>query len=269
MPGATAIYGIVGEKIGYSLSPAIFAELFRRYRIDAIYQKFDIGKQQLAAFMIAARTVPLAGFNVTIPHKESVAKLVKDNDSVSAATGSVNLVLNKAGKLHGYNTDYAGIAASIEKQLRFDAAGANVVIVGSGGAARTVFYYLVKRNAASVRVLHHSQARARSFSTWANKISGESKYGSGMIATADSDVLEADLVINCTPVMVATLFKKKQVAAMKRVFELRYGGGTKPSKSYVSGEYMLAVQACEAFRMIAGIDITPEAVMRIVKKTAR
>ncbi|MGB5106174.1 MAG: hypothetical protein WBP29_09425 [Candidatus Zixiibacteriota bacterium] len=268
MAGDTAIYGIVGENIGYSRSPEIFAALFRKHKIDAIYQRFDLGRHQLAAFAIAVRTAPIAGFNVTIPHKESVAELLKSCDAIAAATGAVNFVMNQAGKLCGYNTDYAGIAASIEKKLDFDVAGTNVAVVGSGGAARTVFYYLIKKHAANVKVQHHSKAREKSFSAWAEKIKGKTNYKSELMGAANASVEGADLVINCTPILIRKLFDKKTAAAMPRVFELRYGGGRKQSRTYVSGEYMLAVQACEAFRIMSGKTERPETIMRLVNKAA-
>ena len=268
MAGETAIYGIVGENIDYSLSPAIFATLFKRHQVDAIYQRFDIGKAQLAAFVIAARTVPIAGFNVTIPHKENITQYLSDCDPISTATGSVNLVINRAGKLHGHNTDYAGVAASIEEKLALRVAGKRVIVVGSGGAARTVFYYLVQKHAAVITVLHHSPAREKSFSKWARGIVGKTSYQSQMLNKQRVEFGDADLVVNCTPELIGRLFDKKSVGTMRRVFELRYSGGRKPSKTYVSGEYMLAIQACEAYRIITGIKVAAEDMMRIVSRVS-
>ena len=268
MAGETAIYGIVGENIDYSLSPAIFATLFKRHQVDAIYQRFDIGKAQLAAFVIAARTVPIAGFNVTIPHKENITQYLSGCDPISTATGSVNLVINRAGKLHGHNTDYAGVAASIEEKLALRVAGKRVIVVGSGGAARTVFYYLVQKRAAVITVLHHSPAREKSFSKWARGIVGKAIYQSQMLNKRQAEFGDADLVVNCTPELIGRLFDRKSVGAMRRVFELRYSSGRKPSKTYVSGEYMLAIQACEAYRIITGIKVAAEDMMRIVSRVS-
>ncbi len=269
MRGNTGIYGIVGEKISYSLSPIIYRSLFQKHNIDGVYNSFDIPAQQLKNFMGVVRTLPLAGFNVTIPYKESLVKFTDKRDGVVTATGSTNLVINKRGVLCGYNTDIAGIAATIEEKLKLDLHGANVVILGSGGSARTVFHYLVTKRAGSVTVYHRSQSRQRQFSVWAEESSKRTKYRSEMMNSAKGMNGDIDLCINCTPMEISELIGTAMLPQLPKVFELRYTGIKTTRRSHLGGEYMLAVQAAKNFRIMTTIEATPEEIVQIIRRASR
>lgn len=268
MNANTAVYGILGSNISYSLSPMVYRALFRQNHIDAIYNKFDIRPSSLTDFLTSVRTVPIAGFNVTIPFKESLGSYIKRPDSIVKATGSTNLVINKRGSLYAHNTDYLGIAATIENRLNCDVRGADIAICGSGGSARTVFHYLVGARAARVTVYHRSRARERTFSLWARTARRHTRYVSTMIdeASVSSD---CDLCINCTPIALSKLIGSTAVSQLSHVFELRYSDTNTTPRRYVDGKYMLAVQAANNFRIITGIEVAPEYIMRVIRRASR
>lgn len=269
MHGNTAIYGIVGRNISYSLSPQIYSAIFERHNIDAIYNRFDIAPRQLGGLMAAMRAVPLKGLNVTIPFKESIGSHINKCDKVVAATGSTNLVINQRGVLHGYNTDIEGIAATIEEKLKLDLHGANVVILGSGGSARTAFYYLVTKRADGVTVFHRSRSREKPFSAWAEESRRRTNYRSEMMNTAIEMRGDIDLCINCTPMEISKLTGAAQLSQLPRIFELRYAGFKTSRRGHISGEYMLAVQAAKSFRIMTGIEVTADEIVRVIRRASR
>lgn len=268
MSADTAIYGIVGRNISYSLSPAIYRALFRRFGIDAIYNRFDLVPGQLKQFLKAAVALPVAGFNVTIPYKESITRCIDNRDTIVSATESTNLIINRRSALRAFNTDYLGIAATIEDRLRCDVRGAKIMLLGSGGSARTAFYYLVKQRAASISVFHRSRSREQSFSAWAGTVRKRTQYYSAMIKTPAVMPDKIDLAINCTPAEITRLIHPGFVAELPRIFELRYGTMTN-SRRHVGGEYMLAVQAAENFRIMTGIVVPADHIMRTIRRASQ
>jgi len=265
----TAVYGILGSNISYSLSPTIYRALFHRHKVDAIYNCFDINPSSVNDFLTSARTLPIAGFNVTIPFKESVSSVINRRDNIVKATGSANLVINKRGVLHAYNTDYAGIAATIEDKLKCDIHGAEVAILGSGGSARTVFYYLASKRAASVTVYHRSREREKAFSAWAQGARRHTHYESQMLDNASSINTGCDLCINCTPIALSKLIGSTAISQLTRIFELRYAGTNFKRRIHVDGKYMLAVQAANNFRIMTGIEVEPEDIVRVIRRASR
>lgn len=122
-------YGLIGEKLGHSFSEMIHKE-FGEYD----YRLHEIPRGELDAFM-AARD--FRGINVTIPYKKDVMPCLDYTDPAAEKIGAVNTVVNRDGKLYGYNTDITGITALIKRVLarsgRTDLSGLTVLIAGTGG----------------------------------------------------------------------------------------------------------------------------------------
>ena len=121
-------YGLIGEKLGHSFSKIIHEKI-----ADYTYELKEISKENLDSFM---REKDFSCINVTIPYKEDVIPYLYYVDSAAKAMGAVNTIVNRDGKLYGYNTDFYGIKLMIEKN-GFDLKGSKVLILGSGGTAKT------------------------------------------------------------------------------------------------------------------------------------
>ncbi len=121
-------YGLIGEKLGHSFSKPIHESI-----ADYIYEIKEIPRDDLAFFM---KKRDFCGINVTIPYKQSVIPYLDFIDEKALKIGAVNTVVNREGKLYGYNTDFGGMKMLIEKQ-KFSYEGKKVVILGSGGTAKT------------------------------------------------------------------------------------------------------------------------------------
>ncbi len=121
-------YGCIGEKLSHSFSKEIHACL-----ADYAYEIREIPRGELAAFMTAH---DFKAINVTIPYKQDVMPYLDEIDSIAASIGAVNTIVNRNGKLYGYNTDFAGMSALL-RRAGIDPAGKKVLILGSGGTSKT------------------------------------------------------------------------------------------------------------------------------------
>jgi 3-dehydroquinate dehydratase/shikimate dehydrogenase len=106
---------------------------------------FLVNAGRLKDFFTLATKLPLAGFSVTIPHKQKIMRYLDQVDPVARRIGAVNTVWRKAGKWRGTNTDAQGVTVPLEKHMRL--AKASILVVGNGGAARSAAFGLAEAGA--------------------------------------------------------------------------------------------------------------------------
>ncbi len=121
-------YGCIGEHLGHSFSAPIHGMLG-----DYPYEIREIPREELDAFLDAR---DFLGINVTIPYKEKVIPHLDEISPLAGEIGAVNTVVNRGGRLYGYNTDYDGMQALLER-IGVPLAGKKVAVLGSGGTSRT------------------------------------------------------------------------------------------------------------------------------------
>ncbi len=138
---ATALYGVIGQPIAHSRSPALFNQLFRELGMNAVYLGFahaDVG-----ALMTAMRTLNIRGYSITLPHKQTAVACVDELDASAKPLGAINTAVNVGGVLTGYNFDglaaVAALQAALPKWYERE-----VVIVGAGGSAAGIAHTLVR-----------------------------------------------------------------------------------------------------------------------------
>ncbi len=157
---ATRVLGIFGDPIGHSLSPLMQNEALVQAGIDAVYVPFRVEAKELPAAVDAVRALGLVGVNVTIPHKEAVLPLLDEVDPDARLIGAVNTVVNRAGRLIGFNTDATGFLGALAEDLDFVPTGRRILLLGAGGAARAALVALCRAGAAFVAVANRTPARA-------------------------------------------------------------------------------------------------------------
>jgi shikimate dehydrogenase len=136
--GATRVTGLIGDPVAHSRSPAILNAAFREARLDWIFVAFPVRRGHGAEAVRAARSLGLAGLNVTMPHKADAASACDDLTPGAAALQVVNVVTVEAdGRLAGSSTDGEGFVRSVHDE-GFDPAGTDVLVAGAGGAARAI-----------------------------------------------------------------------------------------------------------------------------------
>ena len=182
----TSVYGVIGNPIAHSLSPLMHNAAFAAGRHNAVYLPFRV--RELPDFIAAIEPFQIAGFSVTIPHKQRIIRYLDECDPLAAEIGAVNTVAVRAGKLCGYNTDFIGVLRAIERRLPLSSS--SVLLVGAGGVARAAAFALVRAGArVSIWARRRQQARALAGAV-------------GGVAIEREEIARQsfDAIVNCTPV---------------------------------------------------------------------
>ena len=183
----TRVYGVIGDPIGHSLSPLLHNTAFAARKFDAVFVPFLV--RDLRDFLRRIKPFGIAGFAVTIPHKETILRHLDDCDPLAARIGAVNTVVVRGrGRLYGYNTDYVGVLRSLESRMRL--AGSRVLLFGAGGAARAAAFALAQAGSI-VCLCSRRPERARALAR---------AVGAQVVARADLRREFFDAIVNCTPV---------------------------------------------------------------------
>ncbi len=152
----SALYGIIGHPLGHTLSPLLHTWAFEAAEHAGAYLAWPIAPDRLADFMLALRTLPIAGVSVTIPHKERVMALIDEASPRAARIKAVNTLFWREGKVCGENTDIIGFLEPLRgRSFR------SALVLGAGGAARAVLAGLQERGLDSVSVSNRNEDRAR------------------------------------------------------------------------------------------------------------
>lgn len=245
-------YGCIGEKLSHSFSKEIHNKLF-----DYEYILKEIPREGLADFL---EQKDFKAINVTIPYKEAVIPYLDFIDETAKKIGAVNTVVNKNGKLYGYNTDFLGMKALIEKN-NLCLNGKKVLILGSGGTSKTACAVAQSLGAREIY-----------------RVSREEKDGCITYVTAQSRHADAEVIINTTP---CGMYPRLNVAAvdiaafprLTAVVDAVYN----PLRSRLvrdaldkgipaaGGLYMLVAQAAFAAEYFTGCAVAPEKIDEIYR----
>jgi shikimate dehydrogenase len=271
------IFGVFGDPISHSVSPAMHNAVFSALRMDCIYHAFNVKSEKLEKAILGANAMGFGGLNLTVPLKERALKLdcIKP-DPLAESIGAINtVVFGKAGKIIGYNTD--GLGA---KQALLDAAveikGSKIVIAGAGGASRAIVFQLAA-DGADITVINRTEKKAIELARDISGASLERKIkGAGLLGLKDL-LKEADVLINTTtlgmhPNSEDSIATAKELHPELTVFDIVYNPLEtkllKEAKSVgaktVSGISVLVYQGAEAFRLWTGIEPPVEIMKKAV-----
>ena len=123
-------YGLIGEHLGHSYSKLIQEKLLDNYT----YEIQEVSKEDLDSFM---KKIEFKAINVTIPYKQAVIPYLEEMDQAARKIGAVNTIVNRNGKLYGYNTDYYGFRYMVETH-GISLKGKKVLVLGNGGASQAI-----------------------------------------------------------------------------------------------------------------------------------
>ena len=137
-------YGCIGKKLTHSFSKEIHARL-----ADYKYELIELDEEEIKPFFDKR---DFEAINVTIPYKQTVIPFLDSVSEIAQRIGAVNTIVNKGGKLCGYNTDYYGMKALIER-AGLEMQGKKVLILGTGGTSRTARVVAADMGAADVSVV--------------------------------------------------------------------------------------------------------------------
>jgi 3-dehydroquinate dehydratase / shikimate dehydrogenase len=184
---ATRVYGVAGDPVSHSLSPAIMNAALRRENVNGVY--VALHAKALKDLLACVREIPIHGLSITMPYKEAILKYLDNTDSHTTKIGACNTVVRaQDGKLYGFNTDATGVIRPLEQRITIEKA--RILVLGAGGAARAAVYGLKERGA-EVYVLNRSAGPAQKLARSAR---------ARMMKRADMKKASFDVIINATPV---------------------------------------------------------------------
>jgi shikimate dehydrogenase len=195
------VVGLIGYPLGHSVSPGMHNAAFKKVGLDFEYVPFEVEPKDLAEALKGLRALHIAGFNVTIPHKESIVPLLDEVTKLARIIGAVNTVLNQEGKLIGYNTDGAGFIDSLKEDAGVNPKGKKAVVLGAGGASRAVSIMLAEVGARSITLTDVLEEKAKTLSGYIGsyfEIPCDSVKANSPELQKTIDA--ADILVNSTPV---------------------------------------------------------------------
>ncbi len=259
----TDLYCIFGNPVSHSKSPIMHNTLFNAYKINASYLAFNIN--DIETGINAVRELDIKGVSITIPFKEKVIEFLDDVDSEAKKIGAVNTIVNKNGKLFGYNTDWSG---AIEPLKEFGIKGKRVGIIGAGGSARAIAYG-IKKNKGALTIINRSQKNGKELA----------ELFSSDFLQLDSINKKFDIIINTTPLGMVpkiedTPFKKEYLKKDMIVMDIVYNPLEtqliKDAKNAgcitIDGLSMFINQGANQFKLWTGIDPSLEKIKNTLIK---
>jgi len=268
---STKVFAVIGDPVSHSLSPAMHNAAFSCLKINATYVALHVLPKDVAAAINGMRSLGITGLNVTIPHKLAVMTLVDELDDSAKTVGAVNTIINRNGKLVGYNTDVYGFAHALER-LVGETKGMKVVLLGAGGASRAVVQAFDESN--EMVIINRSLENAKKLAALA-----KTKKATA-IEFNDQNVLEslkdADLIVNATPLGLHGENPVPAGALRKglAVFDVTYEAGKptalveaarKAGAKAADGKELLLYQGVKAFELFTGKPAPIEVMRRAIE----
>jgi len=209
---ATRVYGVAGDPVSHSLSPAIMNAALQRETVNGVY--LALHAKSLKDLLACVREIPIHGLSVTMPYKEAVLRYLDNTDPYTLKIGACNTVVRaQDGKLYGFNTDAAGVVRPLQQRLELE--NSRILVLGAGGAARAAVFGLKERGA-EVYILNRTPGTAQKLARSAR---------ARTIKRADLKKLLFDVIINATPVGMGNTrespLKEDEIKA-RYVFEMIY-----------------------------------------------
>ena len=261
---ATRVYGVAGDPVAHSLSPAIMNAALRRETVNGVY--LPLHAKTLKDLLACVRDIPIHGLSITMPYKTAILSHLDNTDSHTTKIGACNTVVRaQDGKLYGFNTDTAGVVRPLEQRITIE--GAKILVLGAGGAARAAVFGLKERGA-EVYVLNRTLAQAQKLARSAR---------ARTLKRADLKKLSFDVIINATPVGMGNSqespLNQDEIKA-RYVFEMIYDPpetrlmklAKAAGAEVIPGVEMFVHQAARQFEIWTGKPAPWDEMLRVVTK---
>lgn len=194
--GKTMILGLFGYPVEHTLSPYMHNAAFKSLGLDYCYLPFKVDPRHLKEAVTGIKALNMRGVNITIPHKETIIPYLDELDTEASLIGAVNTVLHAGERLIGYNTDGRGFVRSLKEEGGIEPRGKKVVILGAGGAARSIAFSLAMEGVDKIFINDTVGDKAIELSSAIrSKTSIEALY----VKDLKERIGEVDILINATP----------------------------------------------------------------------
>lgn len=271
----TPVYGVIGNPISHSMSPALHNASLKHADIDGVYLPLKV-EDNVPGFILSMMQQGFEGFSVTMPGKLAAMRAMDEVDEIAAKIGAINTVVrDDSGNLKGYNTDWVAAISAVEEAIGDGGlVGKRVVCIGAGGAARGLAFGALERGASKICIVNRTEGKAVEL---AEEL-GDAANGMSLDAFNDVEGgAQFDVLMNTTSVGMhpdiddtpvnSKLFKHGQVVfdAVYNPLETRLLKEAAAAGCVtVSGMEMFVRQAAEQFRLWFPDVETPVDVMRKV-----
>ncbi len=193
------LYGVIGQPVAHSLSPLMHNTAFAVTGCAAHFSAFPV--TDLAAAVAGIRALGIAGVSVTLPHKTAVIKYLDWVDAEALAIGAVNTIVNRSGRLCGYNTDVSGAINALQSKIKLS--GRRMLILGAGGAARALVYGALKAGAI-VAIANRTPERGQALAA---------EFGAGFLSRSEWDGFAPEILVNTTSLGMSPEIEKMPLPA--------------------------------------------------------
>ena len=262
-------YTLIGYPLGHSMSPMIHERLFALKGRDACYDLTEIAPEELAEKAESLKAYK--GFNITIPHKQSIIPFLDEIGESARRYQSVNCVVNDGGKLIGYNTDCDGFLRSVEKYPM----DGRVLLIGCGGVGRMMAIEAARSGAdLTIGIIPCDKERAALLTEEILAMKPDAKIRTVLTSTLDESF---DVILNASPVGMypktdACPVSDALIEKCSYVFDVIYNPVEtllmKKARAYgktaIGGSAMLVLQAVKAHEIWNNDFYTDEQVAEII-----
>jgi shikimate dehydrogenase len=269
----TRYIGLIGYPLKHSISPYFQQAALDYYKLDIRYEVWETKAEELSSVISRLRHYQNLGANITVPYKENVLNLLDEVDKQASLIGAVNTIINRDGRLTGFNTDAYGFIQALRKDADFDPKDKQVVFFGAGGAARAAGFALIQESIASLVITNRTLKRAEVLAESLLSHIGNAKSRTKVVALLwdslkfQEAIKNCHLIVNCTTVGMRYSaqeeqipFKADLIPSSALVYDLVYNPSetpllkmaTKASASTLGGLPMLVYQGAAAFELWIG-----------------
>jgi shikimate dehydrogenase len=259
--GKTRVCGIIGDPVEHSLSPAMHNAAFQELNLDFVYVAFRVRKDELKQAIVGAKSLDIRGLNVTMPHKSAVMKYLDEIDPTARLIGAVNTILNKKGRLTGYDTDGIGALKAL-KENGISLNGKKLLLLGAGGAGKAIAFHAAQE-VEELKILNRTAQKAKDLAEVLRKKFGKKIDGNSLSAkTVRKELEDADIMVNATSVgmhpndgqsLIDPSWLRSSICVMDIVYNPIETKLAKDAKSVgakvVSGVEMLVYQGATSFEI--------------------
>ncbi len=198
--GTTAVYGVIGDPIGHTLSPLMQNRALMEMGLDAVYLPFRVLAGDVGNAMRAVTALHIRGLNVTVPHKTAVIPFLNRITDTARVVGAVNTIQNVDGVLTGDNTDGYGFVNCVVRDGGVAVFPERVCVLGAGGAARSVVYACALREEVrEITVMNRTLSRAEELAATLSPSTGKPIYAASADPESMRHILpEAGMIVNTT-----------------------------------------------------------------------
>ena len=269
-------YGVMGYPVSHSRSPVIHRLFALQTGQNLQYELLQVAPEKLETAIRQFQRTGGKGLNITVPHKSEAAKLCDQLSERASTAGAANTLSFRDGEIHGENTDGIGLLRDLVINLGFTIEGANILILGAGGATRGIIGPLLEMQPSSLRIANRTLDKAEALADHFSHSGPVSACSFNVVPISE----KYDLVINATSAGFrgeAPPYPAAAVSEDTLCYDLSYGLKPTPFSEWarehgaeksVMGWGMLVEQAAESFSIWRGVRPDTAPVLKQMKITA-